>query len=135
MLKTASLIFGAVFIIIGILGFLPSFAPPAADGAGNLLFGLFAVNAMHNWVHLLSGIAAVVAGLHSEAGSRLYFRVFGVVYALVAVAGLFVGRGHLIGMAHNMADVALHALIAIVALYLGFAYHIRGTEDSTRHAA
>lgn len=136
MLKRAAVIFGAIFVVIGILGFIPAIAPPAADGDGALLFGLFAVNGWHNWVHILSGIVALAVGFRSEEASRMYFRAFGVIYALVAVAGIFVGRGHLLGMAHNMPDVALHAIIAIAALYLGFA---RGpshhAHEPPRHAA
>jgi len=77
---------------------------------------------MHNLVHLLSGVIALVVGLRSEAASRMYFRAFGVIYGLVAVIGLFVGSGMLLGMAHNMADAVLHVAIAATALYLGFAH-------------
>lgn len=121
MLKRAAVIFGALFVVVGILGFIEALAPPSPDVPGGLLFGLFAVNAFHNWVHILSGVVALVVGFRSEAASRMYFRVFGVIYALVAVLGIFVGEGYLLGMAHNMPDVVLHALIAIAALYLGFA--------------
>lgn len=121
MLKRAALIFGAVFLVVGILGFVDAVTPPSPEVPGGLLFGLFAVNGVHNWVHLLSGIVALIVGLRSEAASRIYFRAFGVIYALVALAGIFVGEGLLMGMAHNMPDVALHAIIAIAALYFGFA--------------
>lgn len=120
MLKRAAIIVGAVFVAVGILGFLDPVAP--ADAEGNaLLLGIFAVNPMHNMVHLLSGILALFVGLRSEEASVLYFRGLGLIYALVAVAGLFVGHGTLLGMAHNPADLVLHALIASGALYLGFA--------------
>lgn len=120
MLKTAALIFGAVFIVIGILGFIPAVAPPADDGVGSMVLGVFAVNPFHNWVHIISGVAAIVVGLMSEEASQWYFKIFGVVYALVAVAGIFVGRGYLMGMAHNVPDIVLHVVIAVAALYLGF---------------
>lgn len=122
MLKRAALVFGALFLGAGILGFVPAVAPPTDDGDMALLFGIFAVNGFHNVVHILSGIVALLVGMRSEAASRIYFRAFGVVYALVALAGIFVGHGHLMGMAHNMPDVVLHAIIAIAALYLGFAH-------------
>ncbi len=134
MLKRAALVFGAVFILIGILGFIPVVAPPSEEAGWSLLFGLFAVNAIHNWVHLLSGIVALIVGFRSEAASRMYFRVFGVIYALVALIGIFVGRGFLLGMAHNVPDIFLHVVIAAVALYLGFAGRPARELQGTRRA-
>lgn len=115
MLKTAALLFGVVFLVVGVLGFVPAAAP------NQMLLGVFHVNAAHNLVHLLSGVLAVWAGWSSSAYARLYFRLFGLVYALVAVLGFFAANGMVLGMiSNNMADTALHALIALVALALGF---------------
>ena len=50
-----------------------------------------------------------------------FFKVFGVVYGLVAILGFFAGDQPLLGMiAHNMADTWLHVAIAVVSLWLGF---------------
>ena len=115
MLRAASKLFGAVFILIGILGFIPAFTP---DGK---LLGLFEVNAVHNLIHLASGVVALVAGYASESASKTYFQVFGVVYALVALLGIFNVDGPLLGIvAHNAADLGLHVVIAAAALTLGF---------------
>jgi len=136
MLKRAAVIFGAIFVVVGILGFVPAVAPPAPDGEGALLLGIFAVNGVHNLVHLLSGVIALVVGMRSEAASRMYFRVFGVIYALVAVVGVFDGSAMLLGMAHNMADAVLHVAIAAIALYLGFAHGpLRHAHEPPHHAA
>jgi len=114
-LKTAALAFGAVFLLVGILGFVPAAAPK------EMLLGIFHVNAAHNVVHLLSGAVALICGLTSTRASRLYFRIFGAVYLLVAILGLIQGEGNLLGMiSNNMADVWLHFAIAIVSLILGF---------------
>ncbi len=44
------------------------------------------------------------------------------IYAVVAALGLYSGNEPVLGLiANNTADVALHAAIAVVALYLGFA--------------
>jgi hypothetical protein len=127
MLKRMASIFGFTFIAVGILGFIPGITTEE----GRLL-GIFEVDAMHNMVHILSGIVALFAAYKSEHAARLYFQVFGVVYGLVAVLGIFHGDRPLLGlMAHNGADVVLHFLIAGVALYLGF--HGR-TRRSTVHA-
>ena len=78
-------------------------------------------NAAHNVVHLLSGAAALACGLASVAASRLYFRIFGIVYGLVAILGFVQGNTHLLGLiSNNMPDVWLHVAISVAALILGF---------------
>jgi hypothetical protein len=122
MLKRAANIFGIAFIGAGILGFIPGVT---VDGH---LFGIFAVNATHNIVHILSGAVALYAAYQSERAAMLYFQIFGVVYLLVTVVGLFAGNSPLLGiMAHNHADVVLHVIISAAALYLGFAPRVRRT--------
>ena|SRR5688572_15759263 len=116
LLKSAAIIFGLVFLLVGILGFIPSVAP------NHMLLGIFHVNAAHNIVHLLSGVVALVCGLAGPGAARLYFRIFGVVYGLVAVLGFVQGDTLLLGLiSNNRADVWLHVVIAVASLVLGFA--------------
>lgn len=115
MLRKLAMLFGIVFLAVGILGFVP-----AANPNGHLL-GIFHVNAAHNIVHLLSGLVALMAAFTSDHASRLYFRWFGWIYGLVAVLGLFYGEQPLLGViANNMADVVLHFAIAAVSLIIGY---------------
>ena len=115
MLRRWAKIFGFTFLAIVILGFIPALTP---DGA---LFGIFQVDTVHNLIHIVSGLIALWVGYTSEHRSHVYFQVFGVVYGVVAILGMFHGDQPLLGiMAHNTADVVLHVLIAAVALYLGF---------------
>lgn len=114
-LKKLAVAFGVVFLVVGVLGFVSAAAPE-----GHLL-GLFHINALHNVVHLASGAVALWAGLSSERNSKLYFQIFGVVYAAVAILGFVYGDQPILGLvANNTADTWLHVVIAIVALYLGF---------------
>ena len=114
MIKTFGIIFAVVFILIGILGFIPVLAP------GGKLLGLFEVDALHNIVHLLSGILAGAAVLSGDIKyMKLYFQIFGIVYALVTILG-FVLSGNLYFMMVNMADNILHLVIAAASLYIGF---------------
>jgi len=108
-------ILGAVFLLIGVLGFVPS---ATTDG---MLLGMFHVNPAHNFVHLLSGVVAVVAGLSGGSAPLWFFRVFGIIYGLVAILGFMGGSEPVLGMiANNRADVWLHALLSLVSLILGF---------------
>ena len=114
-LKKIAVIFGVIFVAVGVLGWIP-----AANPGGKLL-GLFDVNAAHNLVHLATGIIGVIVGVASDKASKTFFQVFGVVYALVAVLGFYSGDQPLLGIvSNNSADSVLHVVIAVVALYLGF---------------
>ena len=99
MLKKSAAAFGVVFLAIGALGFVPAAVP------GGHLLGLFHINALHNIIHLASGAVALWAGLTSERNAKLYFRIFGIVYAAVAVLGFVYGDQPLLGLvANNTAD-------------------------------
>ena len=124
MLKNIGLAFGVVLILAGIAGYVPALTP---DGK---LLGIFAVNGPHNLVHITSGAIALAIALASPGHMGTFFKVFGVVYALVAVLGFFAGDQPLLGIiAHNMADMWLHIAIAAVSLWLGFG--VRETVVST----
>jgi hypothetical protein len=115
MIKTIATIFGIVFLAVGVLGFVPG-----ATTNGHLL-GIFHVNAAHNIVHIMSGIAALIAAGMGHMATRNYFRIFGVVYGLVAVLGFMQGDQPVLGLlANNAADTWLHVGIAVVSLVLGF---------------
>lgn len=125
MLKNAAIAFGAVLLLVGILGYFPALTP---DGR---LFGLFAVDGLHNLIHLLTGAAALIVGFMYEAASQLYFKVIGIIYAVIALLGIFFGNSPLLGfIAHNWADFWLHLVIAALTLYLGFMFRPAGTPHA-----
>ena len=106
-------LFGIVFVLIGVLGFVPVVT------LDTLLLGIFEVDALHNIIHLATGLVAFWAA-STVANARLFFKVFGVVYALVTILGFMMG-GDILGLFMvNMADNVLHLVIALVALYAGF---------------
>lgn len=117
--KTAAGVFGAVYVLVGILGFIPALVVMSSGGTDNLL-GLFPINPLHNIVHLAVGAAGVAAYMSGVSMSTLFARVVGSVYAVLAVAGLilpnFLGLVPIGGL-----DIVLHAATAAVLLYVGFA--------------
>jgi hypothetical protein len=116
-MKTLASIFGLLLMAVGILGFVPAVTP------NEHFLGIFHVNGAHNVVHLLSGAIALFCAMKSEHASRLFFRVFGVIYAGVALLGFMSGDQPIFGvMSNNRADVWLHVGIAVVSLFLGFAH-------------
>ena len=117
MVKSVAILFGIVFIAVGILGFVPGAT------TDQMLLGIFHVNPAHNAVHILTGVVALLAGMAGAGGAKMFFRIFGLVYALVAVLGLMhLGQDTmLLGLiSNNDADTYLHIGIAVVSLLLGF---------------
>lgn len=105
---------GIVLTAVGVLGFVPGIT---TDG---MLLGIFEVDTVHNLIHLATGVVALLAAMGMGLSTSLFFKVFGVVYALVAVLGLVMGSPILGLVNANMADHVLHLVLAAVFLYAGF---------------
>jgi uncharacterized membrane protein len=103
MAKKAAMVFGVIFVLIGVLGFLSS-----------PILGLFAVNMLHNIVHVVLGIILIVAAKGEGAGTAL--KVISIIYLVVALLGFFMATdGMLFGILEvNTADNWLHLVLAIV---------------------
>lgn len=75
-LRTAALLVGAVFLLVGLLGFVPGVTTHYGDlgAAGNestaKLLGVFQVSVLHNIVHLLFGVAGVLLSRTTEGPAR-----------------------------------------------------------------
>jgi hypothetical protein len=114
--KTAALVFGVVFVLVGALGY---FSNPVVGAAGS--GAIFEVDAMHNYVHFGAGAVLIVLAVLNMASLALI--LVGAIYGVVAVLGLVMipGGGMLLGMVHmNANDHYLHAALAVVLLAAGF---------------
>jgi hypothetical protein len=115
MIKSAAILFGIVFLVVGILGFVPAVAPD------EMLFKIFHVNAAHNIVHIASGIIFLLAAMAGVGAAKTWFKVFGIIYAVVAIWGFAVGTGNTLWVvSNNPAATYLHVVLAAVMLFLGF---------------
>ncbi len=124
MFKKLAMLFGAVFVLVGLLGFVPAFSPVHSDGM-RYLVGLFMVGGVHNVIHLLSGAAALLAAFYSEKAAKTYFQVFGLVYLLVTVIG-FIQKTTVLGIFDvNTADNFLHLVLGVVIAGIGFGLKAR----------
>lgn len=103
--------FGVVMLAVGVLGFVPG-----VTSNGHLL-GIFEVDMLHNVIHLLTGVLAL---MFASSAPKTFFKVFGVVYLVVTVAGFVQGSTVLGLIGVNMADNLLHLVIAVLALMVGF---------------
>jgi hypothetical protein len=119
MVKRVAMVFGAVFLLVGILGLIaPGGMQMGADPAPATVLGLFPVNLLHNIVHLLFGVWGLVAS-RSFAGAKTYATVGGVIYIVLAcLAFVSPTTFGLIPIGGN--DIWLHAALGIVLAVFGF---------------
>ena len=115
MVKTAAILFGIVFLAVGILGFVPGIT------TDQMLLGIFMVNPAHSMVHIASGVIFLIAGMAGAGASRMWFRIFGIIYAIVAILGFMTPNGLLLGLiTNNPADTWIHVILAVAMLFFGF---------------
>ena len=119
MVKTLGIIIGIVFLVVGILGYIPN--PIVGMDEGDL----FATDQMHNLIHLASGVIILLASLGRAESAATTLKIFGVIYLLLAVTGfsqIGSGMGSLLGLVEvNGADNWLHLVLGIVILAAGYA--------------
>jgi hypothetical protein len=124
-IQIAALLVGAVFLIVGIAGFIPGITTNVGDmkfaghESPSELLGLFQVSILHNIVHLAIGIIGLVAAATWE-GARLYLVGGGAIYLALAVYGWIVDRtsdANFVPM--NNADNVLHVLLGGGMILLG----------------
>ena len=109
--KTFATWLGVILVLVGILGLFTK----------EYVIGMFAVNSLHTWIHLISGIFALLAGLTAVgAYAGTYNKLFGTVYLLIGILGL-AGLGFLVELLTlNTSDNILHLLIGVVTTWVGF---------------
>ncbi|MCU1405263.1 MAG: hypothetical protein JWQ43_1566 [Glaciihabitans sp.] len=111
--------FGAVYLVVGILGFTATAGVGFIDTSGGLLLGIFEVNILHNVAHLLIGAALVLAGTSNVAAARALNTSIGAVYLVLGIVGLFLVGSAANILAINAADNVLHFASAAVLLAVG----------------
>lgn len=118
--QTFALVLGVVYLLVGFVGFavtgFSEFAGPTFDR--ELL--IFAINPLHNLVHLATGAVWLVSsGKHVHA--RKANLTLGVLYAVVTVLGMAGLLGFLAISGWGAADNFLHLVTSILAVYFGSA--------------
>jgi hypothetical protein len=108
---------GIVYLVIGILGFIPGITVATAQPGQGLLLGIFAVNTVHNIVHLIIGAVLIWGGL-SATNVTTVTKVMAVVFALLVPVSFIAPLAE--GVAINLPDTFLHLLSALLTGYVGF---------------
>ena len=132
-LQVAAAVVGAVFLAVGVLGFVPGVTADfdrlgVFGDVGARLLGLFGVNWLENLVHLGYGVAGLALA-STASRARLYFVVGGALYLVVALYGFATGTHHdanILGV--NQAGNFLHLGLGVGMVALGVA---RGKDVRT----
>lgn len=121
MLRISAIIFGLIFVSMGVFGFYPEYTP------GGKFFGLIAVSKVDNLVRLVGGITAIFCGIQSAYASKVYFIFIGVLSAAVALYGFIEGPGMHLGLQiKSLADLWLLTIVAVIALFFGLLFQQEG---------
>jgi len=126
-LRTAALLVGATFLLVGVLGFIPgitsNYDDMSAAGHESMaeLLGIFQVSILHNLVHILFGVAGVVMSKTNE-NSRRYLIGGGATYLVLWLYGLLIDKTSGANFVPvNTADDWLHFFLGVGMIGLGVA--------------
>ncbi|KHK97462.1 hypothetical protein LK09_11950 [Microbacterium mangrovi] len=117
--RLVAVIFGAVYLLVGLLGFTVTGGVTFLATKGGMLLGLFMVNPFHNVAHLLIGAALLIFGLVSVKAAKITNTVIGAAYLLLGIAGFFLVGTAVNVLALNTFDHFLHLASAILLLAVG----------------
>ena len=138
-LQAAALVVGAVFLVVGILGFIPGITTNYDDlgfighESEAKLLGIFQVNIVHNIVHLLFGVLGLAAA-KTWQGSRLFLVGGGAFYLVLWIYGLVIDFDSTLNFVSlNTADNWLHLLLGVGMVGIGLA--LGRTQARNRLAA
>jgi hypothetical protein len=133
--QIAALLVGVVFLLVGVLGFIPgittnfdqlTFAGHQSEAA---LLGIFNVSVLHNIVHLLFGVAGLLAARTFPA-ARMYLIIGGFIYLALFLYGLLIDHDSAANFVPvNTADNYLHLVLGIGMIALG---GLLGRRPATR---
>jgi preprotein translocase subunit Sss1 len=123
--RNAAKLVGAVFLLVGILGFVPGITQNIyplsfAGHAGNdTLLGLFKVSVLHNIVHILFGVAGLAMAKDAKAATN-YLIGGGVIYLVLAIYGAVIDNQSAANFVPiNTADNWLHLVLGLGMIALG----------------
>jgi hypothetical protein len=135
--QQAALAIGAVFLLVGILGFIPGVTTDydtmkfAEHHSEAKLLGIFQVSILHNIVHLLFGIAGI-AMARTASTARTFLIGGGAIYLVLWVYGLIIDHNSAANFIPvNTADNWLHFGLGIGMIALGVLL-TRRTAATTR---
>jgi hypothetical protein len=127
-----ALAFGAIYLLVGIVGFFITGFDSFADNSQHEMLLFFMINPLHNIVHIVIGVAGLVLA-RTLAGARAYGWLLAVGYAAAFVYGLIAVGKSWDFLNINAADNVLHLATAVVGLVIALG-PVRSDVESRSHA-
>jgi hypothetical protein len=127
-----ALAFGAIYLLVGIVGFFITGFDNFADNSQHEMLLFFMINPLHNIVHIVIGVAGLVLA-RTLAGARAYGWLLAVGYAAAFVYGLIAVGKSWDFLNINAADNVLHLATAVVGLVIALG-PVRSDVESRSHA-
>ncbi len=126
-----ALIIGAVYLLVGLVGFaVTGFDGWTEHDHSQTLLG-FAINPLHNVVHILIGLLGVLLW-RTSGGARTYGWILAIGYGATFVYGLIVQNNPDLNILNiNGADNGLHLVSAIAGLAVALWPQRRDRADDT----
>jgi hypothetical protein len=125
--RVVAVVFGIIFVLLGILGFI---ARPENSTGVVAILGLFDGDLVHNIVFLITGLLGIGAAFMGRA--RMFNQVFGIVYVvwglLSLIPALFFPASKygtdgatFLGLTHmNAGDIILNLIAGVIALVVAY---------------
>lgn len=115
MITRLAVIWGILFLLGGILGFVPGITQD------QMFLGFFMVNTPHNILHIASGVLFLIASILGPQAAQGWFYLFGVFYTAVGLIGFEVGNGLMFNLISNtLVDSGGHVFLGLTLLLIGF---------------
>jgi ABC-type transport system involved in multi-copper enzyme maturation permease subunit len=129
-----ALIIGVVYLLVGVVGFfITGFDNWTEHDHSQTLLG-FAINPLHNVVHLLVGLLGVVLW-RTSSGARTFGWILAIGYGAAFVYGLIVQNDPDLNVLNiNAADNVLHLVSAIAGLIIALWPRTRARSDEAPRA-
>lgn len=125
-----------LLLVIGVLGFVPGvtsdldqlkFAGQRSDAQ---LFGVFAVSALINVLHLSLGVIGLFSA-RTNNGASLFLVVGGIALGVLVVYGGLVGEDSSLNvLSFNVASTRMHLALGLLMIVLGVALSPRARKPS-----
>jgi hypothetical protein len=124
--RAAALVLSVALLFAAATDYIPAFI----DKEGRV-FGLFQLDIYKDALHVASGIWALVAALWSRQAALAFLKIFGVLYLIDGVMGVFTGSGYLDlsiftqGVLNNPASIKFlsslpHLALGTIGVAVGF---------------
>ncbi len=116
MIKKSAILFGAVFIVVGIWGFF-----------SNLILGIFAADIVSNIIHIIVGIILLLVA--AKPSAIMTMKVVGILYIIFAIFGFISGAKVLGIFVVNNATSWLYIVLGIVIAVIAWSGNTKTVES------